>query len=222
MNNTTKTKKVGFPETTAPAGESFTLNPAVAYINKVRMLSRNRCKCGGKLYVTGGMVLLTYPAKYTVKCDCCGCTQTVSETDLIYETEYTRDLDPKTTTKPISINGDSIGIATLNISESNNKCNHSFDVKLINGNYITYCTKCGKIGDSSQAPMPNFTNTPGIINHLDTIPCIDPLRFTCTVDGDLAATSITNLDEAKKVTARASNTIGVIDKIYAGSTINAK
>ena len=51
MNNTTKTKKVGFPETTAPAGESFTLNSAVTYINKVRMLSRNRCKCGGKLYI---------------------------------------------------------------------------------------------------------------------------------------------------------------------------
>jgi len=220
MNNTTKTKKVGFPETTAPAGESFTLNSAVAYINKVRMLSKNRCKCGGKLYVTDGVVLLTYPARYNVKCDRCGSIQTIPETDLIYETEYTKDFEPKTSTKPISINGDSIGIATLNISESNNKCNHSFDVKLINGQYVTYCTKCGKIGDSSQAPMPNFTNTPGVINHLDTIPCIDPLRFTC-VEGNLA-TSTTNLDEAKKVTTHASNTIGVVDKIYAGSTINAK
>ena len=87
-------------------------------------------------------------------------------------------------------------------------------------NIETYCTKCGKIGDSSQAPMPNFTNTPGVINHLDAVPCIDPLRFTC-VEGSLA-TSPTNLDEAKKVTTCASNTIGVVDKIYAGSTINAK
>lgn len=28
-----------------------------------------------------------------------------------------------------------------------NVCNHDFDLKLINGEYITYCKKCGKIGE---------------------------------------------------------------------------
>ena len=68
--------------------------------------------------------------------------------------------------------------------------------------------------------MPNFTNAPKVIEHLDTIPCIDPLRFTC-VDGSIT-TAVPSLDEAKKVTTRASSTIGVVDKIYAGSTVDVK
>ena len=59
------------------------------------------------------------------------------------------NLTPSPSTCPIT------AIGTLTTKTSN--CNHSFDVKLINGNYITYCTKCGKIGDNHPAPMPNFT-----------------------------------------------------------------
>ena len=91
-------------------------------------------------------------------------------------------------------------IGTLATQTSN--CNHSFDVKLINGNYVSYCTKCGKIGDSYQAPMPNFTCNPRlekvVVEHLDNIPCIDPLKFTCQGDVTLCAP---NVDEAKNIKA---------------------
>lgn len=202
MNNTNTTMESGFPKSTVAPGTSIssTTGSALAidrsYINNLRRLSRNKCKCGGKLYVTEGMVLTSSPAQYPVKCDCCGHKQNVFETELIYEIEYNKDFDsiPSPSISPITT------IGTLTTQTSN--CNHSFDVKLINGNYVSYCTRCGRIGDSHQAPMPNFTcveTNKGIRWDTTGVPCIDPLQFTCSVEGNVTTTP--NVDESEKVKA---------------------
>lgn len=192
MNNTTKTKKVGFPETTVELGSSVTTLNGSTYINNVRRLSKTRCKCGGRRFITDGMVFLTYPAQYPVECEFCGDRSTAREDDLI--TLVDAMSDPANQWNSLT-------------TKQSDECKHTFELKLINGRYITYCTKCGKIGDNVSVGIDLSCKQP-VIEHLDAIPCIDPLRFTC-VDGSVTTTA-PSLDEVKKV------------KAYAGSTITTK
>lgn len=193
MNNTTKTKKVGFPETTVPLGSSTTTLNGSTYIGGTRRLSKTRCKCGGRRFVTGDVVFLTYPAQYLVECELCGNRSTVREDDLISLVDIT--------TGPIS-QWDSL------TTPSTGECKHTFEIKLINGRYVTYCTKCGKIGDNVSVGIDLSDKT--VINNIDAIPCIDPLRFTC-ISGNTSNTAATtkttiNDDEIKKVNAYARST----------------
>ena len=197
MNNTNKTIKTGFSNTTNELGSSITLAPAnLTYITGQRRLARQRCKCGGRRYLAAcSEVLLTYPAQYTVECENCGETSRVFETDLITEVAYLENPDNKWESLTTG---------------STNGCQHTFEIKLVNGRYVTYCTKCGKIGDNIAVGIDLSCNNPNLqFNLNDPIPCIDPLRFTCAVEGkttDFTQATI-NEDEIKKVKAHAGSTI---------------
>lgn len=196
MNNTNKTTKIGFSNTTNELGSSITLAPAnLTYITNQRRLAQKRCKCGGRRYLAAcSEVLLTYPAQYTVECENCGETSRVFETELITEVAYT---DPNGKWESL-------------ITRSTNECQHTFEIKLVNGRYVTYCTKCGKIGDNIAVGVDLSCSNPNIqLNLNDPIPCIDPLRFTCAVEGkttDFAQATI-NEDVIKKVKAHAGSTL---------------
>ncbi len=193
MNNTNKTTKIGFSNTTNELGSSVTTNSSsLTYINNARRLSKTRCKCGGRRFVTDGIVFLTYPAQYPVECEFCGDRSTAREDELITLVDVMPDLSNQWN--------------SLTTKQSD-ECKHTFEIKLVNGRYVTYCTKCGKIGDNISVGIDLSCKSP-VIEHLDTIPCIDPLRFTC-VDGNFTTTA-PSLDEVKKV------------KAYAGSTITTK
>lgn len=196
MNNTNKITKTGFSNTTNELGSSMTLNPSgITYITSQRKLARQRCKCGGRRYLPAcGDVLLTYPAQYTVECENCGETSRVFETELITEVAYLDN--PNNTWESL-------------ITKPTNECQHTFDIKLVNGRYITYCTKCGKIGDNISAGTDLSCGNPNLqLNLNDPIPCIDPLRFTCVVGNTADFTQATiNEDEIKKVKAHAGSTI---------------
>ena len=48
-------------------------------------------------------------------------------------------------------------------------CGHQYKLVMMNGQYITYCERCGKIGDTRNALAPNYLNnntvtTPGIVD----------------------------------------------------------
>ena len=197
MNNTNKTTKIGFSNTTNELGSSVTLAPAnLTYITSQRRLAQKRCKCGGRRYlVPCSDVLLTYPAQYKVECENCGETSRVFETELITEVAYTDNPNNKwnyLTTK------------------STNECQHTFEIKLVNGRYVTYCTKCGKIGDNIVAGIDLSCGNPNTqFNLNEPIPCIDPLKFTCVVDKNAAdfTQATINEDEIKKVKAHAGSTI---------------
>lgn len=193
MNNTNKTKKVGFPETTTSLGSSTTTLNGSTYISGTRRLSKTRCKCGGRRFVCDGMVFLTYPAQYPVECEFCGAKNTVREDELITLVD--------TMPGPVS-QWDSL------TTPSAEECKHTFEIKLLNGRYVTYCTKCGKIGDNASVGIDLSDKT--TINNIDAIPCIDPLRFTCAVGEKTVNQATINDDEIKKV------------KAYAGSTITTK
>lgn len=189
MNNISTTKKIGFSETTSELGSSVTTLKGSTYINNVRRLSKTRCKCGGRRFVVDGMVFLTYPAQYPVECEFCGERSTAREDEIISLV----DMMTEPTDQWSSL-----------ATSSTNECKHTFEIKLVNGRYVTYCTKCGKIGDNIAVGIDLSCKQP-VIEHLDTIPCIDPLRFTC-VDGSVTTTA-PSLDEAKKVKAYAGSTI---------------
>ena len=195
MNNLNKTKKIGYPETTVELGSSVTTLNSFTYINNARRLSKTRCKCGGRRFVTDGIVFLTYPAQYPVECEFCGDKSTAREDDLITLV----DVMPDPTSQWNSL-----------ATQQSDECKHTFELKLVNGRYVTYCTKCGKIGDNVSVGTDLSCKQP-VIEHLDTIPCIDPLRFTCVTGNttDFSQATI-NEDEIKKV------------KAYAGSTITTK
>lgn len=38
-----------------------------------------------------------------------------------------------------------------NISTTNSTCEHHFVVQILNGYYVSVCSKCGKIGETKQA-----------------------------------------------------------------------
>lgn len=192
MNNTNTTKKTGFSETTATLGSSVTTLKGSTYISGARRLSKTRCKCGGRRFVVDGIVFLTYPAQYPVECEFCGERSTTREDELISLV----DMMTEPTNQWNSL-----------ATSSTDECKHTFEIKLVNGRYVTYCTKCGKIGDNISVGIDLSCKSP-VIEHLDTIPCIDPLRFTC-VDGNVTTTA-PSLDEVKKV------------KAYAGSTLTTK
>lgn len=194
MNNLTTTKKTGFSETTATLGSSVTTLNGSTYISGARRLSKNRCKCGGRRFVVDGIVFLTYPAQYPVECEHCGERSTAREDELISLV----DVMPDPTTQWNSLT-----------TKQSDECKHTFELKLVNGRYVTYCTKCGKIGDNVSVGIDLSCKQP-IIEHLDTIPCIDPLRFTCVTGETTINQTASDEDKIKKV------------KAYAGSTITTK
>lgn len=192
MNNTNKTtKKTGFSETTATLGSSVTTLKGSTYINNVRRLSKTRCKCGGRRFVVDGMVLLTYPAQYPVECEFCGERSTTREDELISLV----DMMTEPTNQWNSL-----------ATSSTDECKHTFEIKLVNGRYVTYCTKCGKIGDNVSVGIDLSCKQP-VIEHLDTIPCIDPLRFTCVAGETAINQTACDEDKIKKVKAHAGSTI---------------
>ena len=120
-----------------------------------KVLNRKCKKCGGTLYANTSVVLTTYPSKYSCRCEKCGSIEYHNCSDVTLDYSLLQD-------GTIQYSGSTV-TATM--------CNHNFDIKLINGAYVSYCTKCGKIGDSK-----NIFNT-----------------FTCSVTG-------TTLDPTKGVT----------------------
>lgn len=87
-------------------------------------------RCGGSLVVDNNKILTSIPPKKTITCLVCG------HNDYI-------ELGKKVHQNTISID-----------TGAPKECNHQYDCKLMSGSIVSYCVKCGKIGE---VKTPNFT-----------------------------------------------------------------
>lgn len=60
-----------------------------------------------------------------------------------------------------------VNLGTIQTTTPTLCCTHQYKLVMMNGQYITYCERCGKIGDARNALAPNYLNnntvtTPGI------------------------------------------------------------
>ena len=133
-------------------------------------------KCGGDLEVDTTMVLTSYPPKYSCKCRECGyvtyflCREINWAYDTIDDTptypvqreikpsdiqpdknDFTNILDgqykPFIDTPSITINAPDTDKTIVIGDTTIGECKHLYDVKVSGGKVITYCVKCGKIGE---------------------------------------------------------------------------
>lgn len=88
--------------------------------------------CGGDLCVDNSKILTSIPPKKIVTCLVCGYS------------DY------------IEANKKVLGTIVNSVEDTNSskECNHQYDCKLMSGNIVSYCVKCGKIGEIK---TPNFT-----------------------------------------------------------------
>lgn len=91
-------------------------------------------RCGGELCVDNSRILTSFPPKKIATCLTCGHTEYIESN--IYKKGSILD---------------SIEATNNDISK---ECNHQYDCKLMSGNIVSYCVKCGKIGEIK---TPNFT-----------------------------------------------------------------
>lgn len=89
-------------------------------------------RCGGDLCVDDSKILTSIPPKKIVTCLICGYN------DYIEAWKRT----------PGTI------VDSVEDTNSSKECNHQYDCKLMSGNIVSYCVKCGKIGEIK---TPNFT-----------------------------------------------------------------
>lgn len=105
-----------------------------------RVMNKKCEKCGGTLYANTGVVLSSRPDQYTCCCEKCG----------NFEIYYRKDLDFLSPT-----------LTAQNSTSVLPTCDHYYEVRVSNGQAVTYCTKCGKIGDSKNCFLsPTYTVTP--------------------------------------------------------------
>lgn len=62
-----------------------------------------------------------------------------------------------------------VNLGTIQGTTSTVCCSHQYKLVMMNGQYITYCERCGKIGNVKNALAPNYLNdntvtTPGIVD----------------------------------------------------------
>ena len=102
------------------------------------MKAKAKCKkCGGIADVDTSKILTSNPPQYDCKCENCGekFSCFMHEVSYVFENEedglYTGLNSPVTTTTNHYI-----------------PCKHVIDVKMVNGNYVSYCSKCGAILDT--------------------------------------------------------------------------
>lgn len=109
--------------------------------NGIYRVMNKRCeKCGGTLYANISVALSSRPDQYTCCCEACG----------NFEIYYRKNLDFLFPTLTAQKN---IGFLPT--------CDHYYEVRVSNGQAVTYCTKCGKIGDSKNYFLsPTYTVTP--------------------------------------------------------------
>lgn len=87
--------------------------------------------------------------------DSCGCTLEIND-------EVKNTYDTNTLVKNVNLD-------TIQGTTSTVCCGHQYKLVMMNGQYITYCERCGKIGDVKNALAPNYLNdntvtTPGIVD----------------------------------------------------------
>lgn len=125
------------------------------------------------------------------------------------KTEQPTLTDPYTN-KTQGINQGSISISpqtSFTSTATGTFCNHQFKVVMMNGQYVTYCERCGKIGDIRNVfpdPSNNYFTT-GIPNYLSDFVTRTPTTVTTsgitTVgNSDFTKTSIYNSLRTDNVT----------------------
>lgn len=90
----------------------------------VEVYNKKCSKCWGTLYANMSISLTTLPEQYSAKCEKCNHIENVTMSDIVW--------NGRLETLPVIQEG----------------CNHVFDIKLIDGQLVTFCTKCGRIGDT--------------------------------------------------------------------------
>lgn len=106
-----------------------------------RVIMNKKCKkCGGTLYANTSVVLSSLLTQCTCCCENCGNFETYGCNELVF-------LSPT-----ITVQTNTSVLLT---------CDHYYEVRVSNGQAVTYCTKCGKIGDSKNCFLsPTYTVTP--------------------------------------------------------------
>lgn len=92
--------------------------------------TKEPCTCGGTRYVSTE-ILLSYPLQYRARCKSCGAISYVSHDEIVYEPN------------------NSLAFTSTNKIKADANCRHYFTIKLVNGKYVTYCERCGKISEIS-------------------------------------------------------------------------
>lgn len=95
-------------------------------------------KCDEWTAVDTSVVLTSHPPQYGYTCEHCGernCCYT-------HEVEY---IPEKNYELKAYID------ANLNLSSTTYVCKHSIDVKMVNGDYVSFCTKCGAIFETKSS-----------------------------------------------------------------------
>lgn len=146
--------------------------------------SIHKCpKCGKPMKVDLSKVLASLPPKYEAICTECKHVEYIRGDEIVYSIDKTPQTLPY---RPNYLQAD--------------LCNHIFDIKLVNGNYVTYCTKCGKIGHTQSSFQPNIATTPGTVptygldvdnlNMPNKSGYYIPNQFTCTAMSEKEASKI--------------------------------
>lgn len=104
-------------------------------------------KCGKGADVDMSVVLTSNPPQYKAKCKHCG------ETFCCFQSEVSFVLESKDGLYAGSNNWINAIVPSdyHYLWQKANQCNHNIDVKMVNGDYVSFCTKCGAILDKKSS-----------------------------------------------------------------------
>ena len=194
----------------------FCTSTSGLYDARHALVTNKRCpKCGGELECNTMEILTVNPPKYNCKCRECGYSTSYFCHEINYHYTHTGDFDLDSILnnnffRPVQpgdlqheehhdiinrvlSNGGDVDVTTLPYITPNSTvgslggCNHYYDVKVSGGKIITYCVKCGKIGDIRDQ-LNSFGITCDPCTTVGTFTSTEPHDTTLTASGK----SITN------------------------------